>query len=645
MASSSVDVELPSINWVMIKDHLKDLHRSAIKPSNDLKFCAIKIREFGVAMARLSDVHPNEALNNDRIRYIGSEIEKIIPKGRFGSRVGVEALDEMINLACFVCNCKNALQAEAFHFGKLFSSFGGRIKSLNHESLQNLIAKIPDLIEKIDVSHVQEGFYTIDATPFDCYLGEGGFEDLSWIFDVAAFDILSKFHVAEGRIVVTLDKLPSREFLLSFTRISDPVLTLLIDLLIVIRMDVELQIKKDLGASQIYDKELFRKSAEVYLEKEKLIPYFCLEINEKLEIAGEEDKPFNWIPRKDSLYKHIAEITTFDWLEQSSLVYDVLLDISKIVEAAFSKLRKKGYVIDTSSFDKEGADKDILRECDKLIEFNPPIHSRKPFCLSKEEFIRVPEYIFTQKISAALDEAAAAERPTKAKKPSKKSKSITKVKTPPKRFFERKVAETPVFVEVKEPEAASGKIGFLAESCRIAQGVLDTISIHPRVGSWFKSEKAGLTYYDFENPEAGHVLSREEMVLRHRFPMEILLLILNPFYSKTIDNRDELEEGFTKRKCIAVIDEKKYFIEAIIDAENQLFHFYGRPIRSLSDYVAFTVHSPSEFPALRAEATLAVTPEVRFEEIRFNPGGDALINFEGHEYKILLLKDVLEAGC
>ena len=47
----------------------------------------------------------------------------------------------------------------------------------------------------------------------------------------------------------------------------------------------------------------------------------------------------------------------------------------------------------------------------------------------------------------------------------------------------------------------------------------------------------------------------------HRFPMEILLLILNPLYSKTIDNHDEFEEGFTKRKCIASIDGKKYFIE------------------------------------------------------------------------------------
>ena len=171
-----------------------------------------------------------------------------------------------------------------------------------------------------------------------------------------------------------------------------------------------------------------------------------------------------------------------------------------------------------------------------------------------------------------------------------------------------------------------------------ASPFLRGISLAPRVAAWNESPEAGLDYYGYGSA-AGHVLPRAEMILRHRFPPQMLSIVFTDHYSKHSILERTSGERCKQSESVLEIDGKKYMLEATVDSKGVLFHYYARPLTRFADYFHLTRESPSEFPALAGkEADPTPLPEVRADGIEYDPQGNAHFDFDGRHYKMLLLK-------
>jgi hypothetical protein len=179
---------------------------------------------------------------------------------------------------------------------------------------------------------------------------------------------------------------------------------------------------------------------------------------------------------------------------------------------------------------------------------------------------------------------------------------------------------------------------FLSEAIEKSRDCLRGISLHPRVNAWNKSPAVGLAYYGYGSG-AAHVLPQDEMILRHRFPPEMLSLLFSDLYSKEsiIQNRSgELCRHF---ESVLNVDDRKYMLEATVDACGILFHYYARPLTNFADYFHLTRESPSEFPKLpRKEEVPTPIARIPTNEIHSDEQGNAIFEFGKHRYKMLLLR-------
>jgi hypothetical protein len=188
--------------------------------------------------------------------------------------------------------------------------------------------------------------------------------------------------------------------------------------------------------------------------------------------------------------------------------------------------------------------------------------------------------------------------------------------------------------EVKSSSLAEDLKSSLVKS----KAFISSVFFHQRVKSWQKSAEAGLAYYHFDDPEAGHVLSEPEMVLRHRLPKQLFLFAFNELYSKAqIWTNEDGQENTTWQSCVS-IDGQKFVLEATIDSKQILYHYYAKPLRRWFDYFGF---SQKKYPSLsktseaKDEELLA---SIQTEGVIFDTMRNALISFEGRTYKVLLLK-------
>ena len=80
-------------------------------------------------------------------------------------------------------------------------------------------------------------------------------------------------------------------------------------------------------------------------------------------------------------------------------------------------------------------------------------------------------------------------------------------------------------------------------------------------------------------------------------------------------------------------------LEATIDARGILFQYYARPLTNFADYFQLTRESPSEFPSLKGkEEPPSPLPGVSAEGVMSDPEGNAIFEFDGRTYKMLLLR-------
>ncbi len=163
------------------------------------------------------------------------------------------------------------------------------------------------------------------------------------------------------------------------------------------------------------------------------------------------------------------------------------------------------------------------------------------------------------------------------------------------------------------------------------------IQIAERVHVWQISGEEGIAFY-LAAKSRGVALPESEMILRHRLPLNLVNLLLNPSYSKKGEWRSLRGEIHDHFIGLLYIDTKKYILEATFDKENVLYHFYARELRVLSDY-SMSLYSPFEFPLLTATRKLeASAPITTGSELGMDEMGNGHIDFDGRHYQLLKLR-------
>jgi hypothetical protein len=162
-------------------------------------------------------------------------------------------------------------------------------------------------------------------------------------------------------------------------------------------------------------------------------------------------------------------------------------------------------------------------------------------------------------------------------------------------------------------------------------------SINQRVLVWSESAEAGLRYYKF-GESGDETLSREEMILRHSFPLDLLDFAIHEDFSRKGEWRSEtsIHEHWD---ALISIDGKKYILEVTMNERGEVYHFYARPRMYVEDNEMF-IRSISEFPDLAKSSDVSrLTALPKRGEISEDEKGNVTFidNVSGVCYKILRL--------
>jgi hypothetical protein len=157
------------------------------------------------------------------------------------------------------------------------------------------------------------------------------------------------------------------------------------------------------------------------------------------------------------------------------------------------------------------------------------------------------------------------------------------------------------------------------------------LTIAKRVGVWFHSDrKVGLRQRGM-----GHdpVAKQDKMVSTHRFPEDILILALDPHFSKKIP-WTENPQHTVYQSCI-FIDGKKHVLEATVDPQSVLYHLCAKPIAKWQDYFL----TSSDFPTLsqQIEESLAGPKALSTTQLCWSKEGNAQFTFEDKTYELIQL--------
>ncbi len=330
-----------------------------------------------------------------------------------------------------------------------------------------------------------------------------------------------------------------------------------------------------------------------------------------------------------------------EWVEQISEVYDIALRISnKCREFFVSKSDIKRLASIVEGITKISLVREISKFINKHLIDNRSlvryfVSKEQPLCKTKETFIllcsdKTPilEWDRIEK-DRELAHQLVCERNIK----KQQANIAKKIKRQLKHQMIMAAAASKPESELEMPSVAVWEIKEIQpiDIFRESRQIIDSLAIHPRVSVWGESYEAGLAYY------GEGTLSEAEMVLRHRFPPELMLLAFHPLFSDKGSWLNEKGEEHDHWESIVHINGRKFMLEATVDKRGVLYHFYTRPILGCSDYTMIS-SSPSEFPtlgdSLKVKASAIDIAGIKFDGER----GNAILNFEGNVYKVLRLR-------
>lgn len=171
----------------------------------------------------------------------------------------------------------------------------------------------------------------------------------------------------------------------------------------------------------------------------------------------------------------------------------------------------------------------------------------------------------------------------------------------------------------------------ITRSLETTKQIRAQLTIAKRVAVWFYSDtRAGLRARGMGHNSAA---KQQKMVSTHRFPEDILILALDPHFSKKIPWKENPKHT-VYQSCI-LIDGKKHVLEATVDTESVLYHLCARPIAKWQDYFLTSI----DFPTLsqQIEESLAGPQALSTTQLCWSKEGNAQFTFEGKTYELIQL--------
>jgi hypothetical protein len=589
-------------------------------PKEKCSLALIKIIEVARLFSSFSD---DPSGLSGRIKYIGKTLLEEL-----------ETLDHsdpikgLTSVLCEACNFKNALQVEAVFYGSISRTFDiyYRISQLPH--LHDMWAEMPFIFENIRQDSKIPGAYCINLAPLKDYFSKLDFDTLPNSFDTTMIQIFQQYQIINGELIVPLGSLPSALLLEAYMESSDFHSKLMAQMLYFCLIEEQLvygEHSSKLVSSKLLS-SLKAQPLDLYLGKRALIPLFGNFV-EQLKVADQE--PTQLLFNVPFLEKD-QRIRGPDWLESSADAFAIVCEIEKLSRRFFKSGSLKAF---DSMIEEKGVDKKVIMWTKGFEEFYDlnflpvpyPIKAAHPFASDREAFKLLPFYSFMKanKAFIYLMQEEAAEAAGARKKHKKSSTPQKQVASPSclsgggaggpvasadtaEEIDEKSVLLSGFGGKFKPKAPLEKKISLepralhLKASIEKASDYLKTITFHPRVKVWQKSAEAGLAYYHFASEGAGAVISSEEMVLRHRLPLDLLILALNPHYG--IKKPIKLESGEIVHdhfETCLLINEKKYVLEVSINHKGVLFHYYARRVRCIQDYQQMLSITPDQYASVR----------------------------------------------
>ncbi|MCX6990005.1 MAG: hypothetical protein NTX49_02905 [Chlamydiae bacterium] len=639
----------------VIQRGLADLSSTKLKKGEFSKAIAI-ISRLGEQFRSIGELSP---ISRGRVSFIGDFIINSLEENR--------DLSPEKKIKCIIIeavNLKNALQLEALFFGMIYPRVLIHSRLTSSPLLRELRDALPEILHGITAEKKLPLCFIIDAAPVNRLFDRMMTSSISDDFSIFMLLFFSDFKVEGGKIQIPSELIPSKEQLEPFLESLNPDCKLIAQILYACALENDSIYSFHTSREEI---DITLASLEViqsprprmyqfheYLAKKPLIPLFSSLLEERDHYLS-TGIPCVRMLSSGELLSRLSALMGEDWLEESADTYELI----RKIELSLRTLFRPG---ELSSLTEVSLEEGIDRRLYKCLETLKTTSASKvkfqrypdPMTIlqgSKEDFKSLAFYRFWEKeqqltLEAQLRTKKSVKSPSGKKaggkgKPSHKagvaaSGSSTSCKVP-----------TILAEPEEEPEAyASAAAGSAPEKAsrasthvvQKASPFLRGISLAPRVAAWNESPEAGLDYYGYGSA-AGHVLPRAEMILRHRFPQQMLSIIFTDHYSKHSILERTSGELCKQSESVLEIDGKKYMLEATVDSKGVLFHYYARPLTRFADYFHLTRESPSEFPALEEkEAAPTPLPELRTDGIEYDPQGNAHFDFDGHHYKMLLLK-------
>lgn len=649
----------------------------------DYKGLTAKIRELNEALLK-ADIAPS--LLRKRLKFLSESFGALLSENAENPKIFAQ------KAYIHVHQLKNALQVEAIAVGHLFPSIFMHSRLLELPILEDMFKALPTIFEKSAI--LDDGFgCTIDASLLQDYIEtQGGIEHIGEEFDTLMIRYLYNCPIKDGKIYIYKSFKDHFCDLLKDVQSKNPQAKILAQVLLMTIfqhiMVFYSSSSHDLAELIIKDCSRFDPS---YLETKQLNPLLAM-IMEATQLEIRHDRPVKNLLYKKEFVTRFVKLVKEDWVFEAKECYRVIDKIGSACKAVLEKAYLAPLILemnrgcDAFIYDEiENRDSNLKpseKELFDRLDLRYPISIEHPYSPPDKFHLIVP-YVYQQShIECVLksDEEALRkkheETDSKAatgggrRKTEKKSAPIIKCKEKPIEETKRgrilpeiepalekssiKTVESVTKVKASSASFAAPTMPSLAfelppviaessviitDQLKEVQTRIQHLRLHPRVASWLISKEEGLRYYRFEEEPEKHILSREEMILRHHFPHQVFTALFSDRFAISSSWIDADGSKHPQQVAIAIINNKKYRIEASSTTDGALIHFYARPIHRFDDYFKMTIHSPEEFPSLSGSYEKEDELSKSEEAIDLDEKGNIVVDFEGRTIKILALRN------
>jgi hypothetical protein len=675
---------VPSSDFSLIHSFIDQLQ--AI-PKERYTTCVTKVKQLATALSTFSTAH---ASLNGRIQFIGTYLlHELSSLGK------VHDISVLESLLCETTNLKNALQIEAVFYGAISKMFDRHLLISQIPELKELWAEMPFMFRNISHDEKLSCCLRINLKPLNAYFEKLDLDTIPETFDTTMIQIFQNYPVMGDELIIPFELLPPIEIINTYMQSSDFHSKLIAQIFLFCKIEEE-NIQREHISKLLSQNLLLAIKAhpfDYYLPKKGLIPLLCHFVEASEALKAKAGDPLDLLFDETFLHEDHT-LKDSDWLEDASVCFELIRKIELSVRRIF-KIGMLSYLDERML--TEGCDKKVIKwtKCfsdlkDRLsFPIDYPIDNTHPFVLDKTAFKRLclPFYINENLLSIekerlALDRKAlkkalgAKKKEFKVKaipvhmplalEDEKKPSSVLATEAasagagimPPLEEPDDELDLEAFFPGKKKPVASSlaakaslstlrPRASSFEASLKRAFEHLSTLTFHKRIKVWQRSMEEGLAYYHFGEEGVHHDLSKEEMILRHRLPKDLLLLSLDPHFGVkkplTLESGEIIDNHF--ESCLS-IDGRKYILETSINSKGVVFHFYARRVHHIQDYKQMLSYSPLEFATIQtlAKGSTALDDEGKeFEgidvaRITFDKDGNALCHFEGHSYHMPIIK-------